>query len=414
MTSRMERHRDAIEPHRLAIPNSLRRAREIFAIAQPHQVERFLRRQYRAMAGPRVIRMAMRDQRLVDGACRIDVKAADLAAQADGRWFQQLFGAHAPQICHIGGIANPGPRMLFLSSGDILADRRYEHALRYAERGDDAAAADLLAQAVELEPGFAAAWFRLGEVRARLGERDGAITAFRQGRGADPADRSGAALHLARLGAADAATAMSPDYLRALFDQYAPRFDDALANLSYRAPASLLRAVEATCGFENRPRFGTMLDLGCGTGLAGAAFRPYVDWLVGVDLAPKMIAQARAKGLYDRLVVGEIGRFLREQDDAAFHLIVAADVFVYLADLAPACGAIARVLSMGGLLAFTVETHEGAGVILGTKLRYAHGTEYVRAAIDGAGMTERQFVPTSTRTETGEPAPGPLVVAEKG
>jgi len=303
--------------------------------------------------------------------------------------------------------------MLFLSSGDILADRRYEHALRYAERGDDAAAADLLAQAVELEPGFAAAWFRLGEVRARLGERDGAITAFRQALGADPADRSGAALHLARLGAADAATAMSPDYLRALFDQYAPRFDDALANLSYRAPASLLRAVEATCGFENRPRFGTMLDLGCGTGLAGAAFRPYVDWLVGVDLAPKMIAQARAKGLYDRLVVGDIGQFLREQDDAAFHLIVAADVFVYLADLAPACGAIARVLSMGGLLAFTVETHEGAGVILGTKLRYAHGTEYVRAAIDGAGMTERQFVPTSTRTENGEPVPGLLVVAEK-
>ena len=42
-------------------------------------------------------------------------------------------------------------------------------------------------------------------------------------------------------------------------------------------------------------RFGAMLDLGCGTGLAGAAFRPQVDRLTGVDLSPAMIAQARAR-----------------------------------------------------------------------------------------------------------------------
>src|SRR5437016_2305980 len=87
----------------------------------------------------------------------------------------------------------PGSRMLFLSSGDILADRRYDHAVGYAERGDDAAAADLLTQALELSPRFASAWFRLGEVRARLGERDAAIAAFRQALGADPADHNGAA-----------------------------------------------------------------------------------------------------------------------------------------------------------------------------------------------------------------------------
>ena len=54
-----------------------------------------------------------------------------------------------------------------------------------------------------------------------------------------------------------------------------------------------------------------MLDLGCGTGLAGAAFRPHVDWLAGVDLSPKMIEVARAKGLYDRLAVADIGAVSR-------------------------------------------------------------------------------------------------------
>ena len=54
-----------------------------------------------------------------------------------------------------------------------------------------------------------------------------------------------------------------------------------------------------------------MLDLGCGTGLAGAAFRPHVDWLVGVDLSPKMIEAARAKGLYDQLAVADIAAVSR-------------------------------------------------------------------------------------------------------
>jgi predicted TPR repeat methyltransferase len=302
--------------------------------------------------------------------------------------------------------------MLFLSSGDILADRRYDHALGYAERGDDAAAADLLTQALELSPRFASAWFRLGEARARLGERDAAVAAFRQALAADPADRNGAALHLVRLGAADAAGAMSADYVRALFDQYAPRFDDALANLAYEAPALLRESVEAVCD-GMMPRFGAMLDLGCGTGLAGARFRPHVDWLVGVDLSPRMIEQARAKGLYDKLAVGDIGAFLREQDAGAFHLVVAADVFVYLADLAPVCAAVSRALAPHGLFAFSVETHDGAGVILGEKLRYAHGRPYVRAALEDSGLLVRQMTFVSTRTENNVPVPGLLVVAQK-
>jgi predicted TPR repeat methyltransferase len=302
--------------------------------------------------------------------------------------------------------------MLFLSSGDILADRRYDHAVGYAERGDDAAAADLLAQALELSPRFASAWFRLGEVRERLGERDAAVAAFREALAADPADCNGAALHLARLGAAEAEGAMSPEYVRALFDQYAPRFDDALANLSYSAPSLLRESVEAVCDGA-MPRFGSMLDLGCGTGLAGVRFRPHVDWLVGVDLSPKMIEEARGKGLYDRLAVGDIGPFLQEQDAAAFQLVVAADVFVYLAGLVPVCAAAARVLAPQGLFAFSVETHDGAGVILGEKLRYAHGRPHVRAALEGAGLRSRQMTFVSTRTENNVPVPGLLVVAQK-
>ena len=108
-----------------------------------------------------------------------------------------------------------------------------------------------------------------------------------------------------------------------------------------------------------------MLDLGCGTGLAGAAFRPFCDWLVGVDLSPAMLAQARAKGLYDRLVEGDVAAFLADEAaaQARYHLIVAADVFMYLADLSAVLKAAAAVLAPSAMIAFSVETHDGDGVI---------------------------------------------------
>ncbi len=50
MAGRMEFYPDVAELQFLAIGDRLRRAGKILAIAQPHDVERFLRRQHRAMA----------------------------------------------------------------------------------------------------------------------------------------------------------------------------------------------------------------------------------------------------------------------------------------------------------------------------------------------------------------------------
>jgi predicted TPR repeat methyltransferase len=299
---------------------------------------------------------------------------------------------------------------LFITSGDMLADRRYALARDYAADGDLAAAADLYAQAVELSPGFASAWFALGEAREALGDRDGARAAFARAQATDPEDRHGAALHLARLGAGEPATRELHAYVRTLFDQYAPRFDRALEDLGYRAPALLRAAVL----IEGR-RFATMLDLGCGTGLAGAAFRPHVDRLVGVDLSAKMIDEARAKGLYDALSTGDIAQFLAEQHaaNARVDLIIAADVFAYIGDIGAVCAAVARVLDDDGRFGFTVETHAGEGAIVGPKMRYQHSAEFVRGAIVDAGMTVRCLDAVSTRNENRVPVPGLLAIAAR-
>jgi predicted TPR repeat methyltransferase len=301
---------------------------------------------------------------------------------------------------------------IFLSSGDVIADRRFEWARDREAKGDLAGAADLLAQALEIAPAYAAAWFMLGDVRKRLGDCAGAIAAFERASRADPHDRHGAALHLIHLGARPSA-AMPKDYVRALFDGYGPRFDEALTkNLHYRAPELLFDAVKAA--HAGMPmKFGSVLDLGCGTGLAALPFRPFSDWMTGVDLSAVMLAQARGKGIYDRLIEGEVVAFLGGEAEikARYQLVLAGDVFAYFDELKPVLNAAARVLASAGNIAFSVETHEGDGVILHETLRYAHGEAHVQAALASAGLHIVSLDFASTRTEKGEPVPGLIVVA---
>jgi predicted TPR repeat methyltransferase len=306
------------------------------------------------------------------------------------------------------------PARLFMSSGDMNADRRFDYARDLQVQGDLVAAEDLFVQATDLAPGFATAWFTLGEVREQLGDLPGAIIAFGHAQTHDAGDRNGAGLRLMRLGATKLAM-MPPTYVTALFDQYAPKFEAALVEtLGYRGPAALFEAVLATCATGDRAMvFRRAIDLGCGTGLAGAAFAAQTGEIIGIDLSPRMIERARATGLYAELEVAEIVDGLRRRPDASADLILAADVLIYLHDLAPVLEEVVRVLVPGGMLAFTVESHDGEGVMLGAGLRYAYSADYVRTSIATAGLTLNQLEQISTRNEGNVPVPGLVAVATK-
>ena len=306
------------------------------------------------------------------------------------------------------------PARLFLSSGDLIADRRYEFARDLQLKGDLVAAADLLEQAIELAPAFVSAWFTLGEIRQQLGERDAAITAFRKARDADADDPHGASLRLMRLGAEEL-SAMPPAYVRTLFDQYAPRFDRALIDdLGYRGPSLLFKAVLAARHAVKKPAFfKRAIDLGCGTGLAATAFAKEVDHFIGIDLSPRMIEQAKATGLYAELEAGDMLEGLRVRPQSSADLILAADAMVYVPDLVPLLTEACRVLATGGLVAFTLERHAGDGVIIGEGFRYAHSPHYVRNALMLAGLTLSQCEEQSFRNESNSPVPGLVVVAAK-
>ncbi len=293
----------------------------------------------------------------------------------------------------------------FRSSGDLLADRRFNYACSYARAGEFQAAADLLEQALERAPAWAAAWFALGRAREAAACRQAAIAAFVRAAALE-GDELGASLYLARLGAEPTPAIAPESYVRGLFDQYAQSFDaHLLDNLSYRAPGLLAEAVAGL----GRDRFAHAVDLGCGTGLCGAAFRNRTGFLTGVDLSPAMIELSRSKGFYDRLVVQGLNEFMTAEPAASADLLLAADVLVYVGDLEPVFCLARRLLREEGIFALTLQSAD-AGFCLGPDLRYAHAPAYVREIAERSGLAVAMTAKATCRRDAGEDVPGLIVV----
>jgi predicted TPR repeat methyltransferase len=111
---------------------------------------------------------------------------------------------------------------------------------------------------------------------------------------------------------------------------------------------------------------------------------------VGVDLSPKMLAQAAKRALYDESVVAELGSFLRASP-GAFDVVASSDTLVYFGDLGEVFAAARRSLRPGGTLVFTLE-HEAneaetpTGYRIHPHGRYSHTEPYVRRALAETGF----------------------------
>ncbi|MGJ3230203.1 MAG: class I SAM-dependent DNA methyltransferase [Oceanicaulis sp.] len=282
------------------------------------------------------------------------------------------------------------------SSGDAVADRRAEFAETFAGLCDFPAAAQALAAALERAPGWAAGWYRLGELYEAAGAPQDAAAAWRRALALEPDDAFGARAKLELVTGERIAETLPPKFVETLFDQYAPRFDGALTDkLGYCGPQILMEALSQD-GFAYAAR---ALDLGCGTGLMGERLRPMCARLEGVDLSAGMLEVAARRGLYDRLEKADIAR--RPLDEAGFDLIIAADVFAYLGALDGVVAWCAGSLTPGGRLAFTVEAGEGAGYALQDSRRYAHGRAYLETLLAQAGFEAVRIEPCVVRQDRG-------------
>jgi len=291
------------------------------------------------------------------------------------------------------------------------AARRIDMALALLETGGAAEARDLAEEACTLDPGWTDAWFVLAETSERAEDRARAVEAYRRCLSLEPQDRLGAGARLTLLGAIGTPDRLPHAYVRTLFDQTARRFEESLVGrLEYRAPERLMQSLEPFRADMPSPL--AVLDIGCGTGLAGTLLRPWAARLDGFDLAPLMVAEARRKNIYDAVAVADLLE-VPPADAPRYGLAVAADVLCYVGDLAPAFAAIRARLIEFGHLAFTVEAGSGAPYALGPAQRFRHDPHAIERWLTDAGFERLACERAVLRRERREPVDGLVFVARQ-
>ena len=256
-------------------------------------------------------------------------------------------------------------------------------------------------RALRLDPSSTQAHLQLAALWLDAGEPDKAeaeLTAAQAGE----ADLTLIADKRAAIAEHRALQRSSGGYVRHLFDQFAADYDDRMrSRLGYAAPETLRDLCALLLGPPRKAL--DILDLGCGTGLSGMAFVAFAHRLVGVDLSPGMLAKAKALAIYDELIVSDIEDLPPKPTD--FDLIIAADVLVYVGDLAKTFAAVQVRLKPGGLWAFTTEKAETGGFALGPKRRYRHSDTYLRTLAQSHGFEIASLIECVTRHDAGIPVP---------
>lgn len=249
--------------------------------------------------------------------------------------------------------------------------------------------------AISRRPNFAEAYHNLGATFVDLDRLDDAVSAFRCAVYINPEDLS--AKYMLNTLTIRTAQRAPDQYIKKLFDQYSNSYETHMvAELKYRIPGLLKKIL---CPLIKKGHFfQKTLDLGCGTGLTGTEVRSTSKQLIGIDLSPKMISEARKKNLYDKLIVGEITEFLKETDER-FDLVVAGDVFIYSGDLKPVFYSVKNRLLPGAHFIFSTENTEENGYILNKTGRFSHSKTYIFNLAKMIGFVIKGYKSTKIRKD---------------
>ncbi len=284
------------------------------------------------------------------------------------------------------------------------------NALKAAGQFEDALTA--YRQAIEIDPKHCDAHLNLGRALYRFGRLDEAALVYAKWLEVEPGNPVAQHMLVACRGE-EIPERCSDDFVRESFDAFASSFDEVLQRLDYRAPELVAEAVAAELGSGDGSL--NVLDAGCGTGLCGAALRPYAGQLAGVDLSPKMLDKAGQTRHYDELQAAELTDYLSRQP-ARFELVVSADTLCYFGRLDAVLSAAAAAIRSGGRLIFTLERSADDApqpYTLHPHGRYSHRHQYAETSLRETGFEVVSIRETVLRQEIQQPVAGLLIVARR-
>ena len=264
-------------------------------------------------------------------------------------------------------------------------------------------------KAIEIDPNYADAYYNLGNILVILKKFNEAIKIYQQALRLKPGDKFISHVLSALFG--NTTKTAPKEYVVKLFDDFANSFDKQLTEkLKYRVPEKLVALLKKTT--SKRLNFKHAIDVGCGTGLSGSAFRPLTDYLVGIDISKKMIEKASDKNIYDYVEQGDISTYLTKSLKK-FDLFISADVFIYFGDLDEVFSKVSAKSNLNAKFCFSVEKCEDNEFKLLKSARYAHSKEYIDRLSKRYKFIIESFEETEIRTESGIPLTGYIFILKK-
>lgn len=335
-----------------------------------------------------------------------DLYAQVLEANPENPDALNLLGLLALEIGHVEKAIEFIGEAAALSPDTAAYHRNHGDALQEAGRFDDAIAA--YTQANALGGDDLGARFNLAMLYLRMRRGDEALRWFDRALELAPLDPR--ARHYAAVLRGTAGDSPEPGFVEAEFDAIADHFDALMAHrLACRIPEELSALLRDTAP---NARGLEVLDLGCGTGLSGAAVRDLAQRLSGCDLSAQMLRHAEARGCYDALHREDVGAALARWS-SDLDLAIAADVFIYVGSLDGVFEGASSALRPGGLFVFSVEDRVQGGFGAVSSGRYSHSAAYVRELAQRTGFDVRAERPSVLRTEADDPVAGLLFVLER-
>ena len=329
-------------------------------------------------------------------------------------------------------------RALTLKPDLAVAHNNLGNVLKELRRIDEAV--ESYRQAIALKPDFAEAYFNLGLSLQSIDQVEDAIELYKKAISLDPNDSDahynlGNALkELDRLEEAvdeyTHALALKPEFSQAsymlssltedtpdkapkiwveqLFDQYADKFDVSLASLEYHLPQIITNVV-----LNNHAggTLGSVVDLGCGTGLTGMPLKEHCLNIEGVDLSKSMLKKAEEKAIYSRLTCCDILEFLSSAD-LNFDYFICADTLIYIGDLSEVFRLIKSRNQTAGKFIFSTELTNKAKFYLEKTARYSHSEDYIKNLCEVYNYKLSHFEKINLRSERGQMIDGGLYVLD--
>lgn len=138
----------------------------------------------------------------------------------------------------------------------------------------------------------------------------------------------------------------------ALYDEWAESYDEALSSWHYPVPGRVAETL-LSC---NVPTDGSIVDLGCGTGMSGEAIRAkFTGSLTGLDISSgslKLIGEKKPN-VYTSTHVANLDKPLDMLKDGPYDAFVSVGVFSYVEKFDVLFQQIASLLKPGGVLIFS-------------------------------------------------------------